>query len=96
VLEYSQDDLVYLGSRQNVSGEYFMEDPNTIPFHTVQQYGSVRGNLTTYLDKQRQADGCEGDVIRFTDGHMLKVKNYWYVNTHKSMSLQLVRVIIIV
>merc|ERR1712232_1126157 len=48
--------------------------------------GSVQGNIKKYIDRQRQAKNREGDVIRFEDGHMIKVKNDWYVDVHKNIS----------
>jgi len=38
-----------------------------------------------YVARQRESEGREGDIIRFADGHMLKVKNDWYVRIHKTM-----------
>ena len=51
----------------------------------VPQYGSVAGNLSDYIARQRSAEGREGDIIRFADGHMVKVKNDWYVRIHKTV-----------
>jgi hypothetical protein len=31
--------------------------------------------------------GREGDIIRFGDGHMIKIKNDWYVRIHKTKDL---------
>jgi RNA ligase len=83
VLAYEAADLVYLGTRDNVTGEYAMDI--SCPFNTVPQYGSVAGNLADYIARQRGAEGREGDIIRFADGHMLKIKNDWYVRIHKTM-----------
>jgi uncharacterized protein YciU (UPF0263 family) len=55
------------------------------PFNTVPQYGRVTGNLNSYIERQRGAEGREGDIIRFADGHMVKVKNDWYVRIHKTV-----------
>jgi hypothetical protein len=41
--------------------------------------------LGDYIVRQRGAEGREGDIIRFADGHMLKVKNDWYVRIHKTV-----------
>lgn len=84
VLKYKEEDLVYLGSRRNTTGEYFMETQDEVPFNQVPQYGSVQGNLKIYIDRQRQAKNREGDIIRFENGHMIKVKNDWYVEAHKT------------
>lgn len=83
VLAYEEADLVYLGSRDNVTGEYFFQE--NPPFTVVPQYGSVDGTILDYVARQREAEGREGDIIRFADGHMLKVKNDWYVRIHKTI-----------
>ncbi len=83
VLAYEAADLVYLGTRDNLTGEYAMDI--SCPFNTVTQYGSVAGNLVDYIARQRGAEGREGDIIRFADGHMCKIKNDWYVRIHKTV-----------
>ena len=83
VLAYEEADLVYLGARDNITGEYMFDD--NAPFTKVPRYGSVEGNLGDYIARQREAEGREGDVIRFADGHMCKVKNDWYVRIHKTL-----------
>jgi hypothetical protein len=45
----------------------------------------MEGNIIEYIARQRGAEGREGDIIRFADGHMLKVKNDWYVRIHKTI-----------
>jgi RNA ligase len=83
VLAYEEADLVYLGTRDNATGAYVMD--KSCPFSTVPRYGSVEGNLADYISRQRGAEGREGDIIRFADGHMVKVKNDWYVRIHKTV-----------
>lgn len=83
VLAYEEEDLVYLGSRDNITGEYFFDE--NAPFTKVPRYGSMDGNILEYIARQRSAEGREGDIIRFADGHMLKVKNDWYVRIHKTI-----------
>ena len=85
VIEYSEPQLVLLAMRNNVSGNYFM--PHSTPFDVVPQYGSVEGGLTEYIARAREMQGREGDIIRFADGHMLKIKNDWYVRIHKTKDL---------
>ena len=83
VLAYEEADLVYLGSRNNFTGEYSFDE--NAPFTKVPRYGSVEGNIGDYIARQREKEGREGDIIRFADGHMLKVKNDWYVRIHKTI-----------
>ena len=87
VLAYETADLVLLALRNNLTGEYLdVGDPKDNKLWTVvPQYGSVVGNLGDYISRQRGAEGREGDIIRFADGHMLKVKNDWYVRIHKTV-----------
>lgn len=83
VLDYAQDDLVYLGTRDNATGAYVMD--TSCPFTVVPQYGSVDVSLDDYVERQRVAEEREGDIIRFADGHMVKIKNDWYVRIHKAL-----------
>lgn len=86
VLDYAADNLVLLACRHNTTGEYFMPNPDDgCPFDIVPQYGSVDLTLEDYVERQRQAEGREGDIIRFSDGHMIKIKNDWYVRIHKTL-----------
>ena len=83
VLHYDESDLVYLGSRDNETGEYYMFDD--VPFTVVPRYGSLNCSFSEYIERQRVAEGREGDIIRFNTGHMLKIKNDWYVRIHKAL-----------
>jgi RNA ligase len=85
VIEYSEPKLVLLAVRGNFSGKYVM--PRWAPFEIVPQYGSVEGGLSEYIARAREMQGREGDIIRFADGHMLKIKNDWYVRIHKTKDL---------
>ena len=86
VLAYETADLVLLACRHNRTGEYFMPNSDDdCPFNVVPQYGSVEGNIVDYVARQSETEGREGDIIRFDDGHMLKIKNDWYVRIHKAL-----------
>ena len=81
VLEYDEPRLVYLGSRDNPTGEYYMD--SSCPFDVAPEYGSVDLPVDEYIAKERVREDREGDIIRFADGHMVKMKNDWYVRIHK-------------
>jgi len=85
VIEYGEPKLVLLAMRNNFYGYYYM--PHWTPFEVVPQYGSVEGGLSEYIARAREMQGREGDIIRFADGHMLKIKNDWYVRIHKTKDL---------
>jgi RNA ligase len=89
VLEYAQADLVLLALRDNRTGYYFSLDSQVGQefcdlFTRVPAYGSVDGSFAEYIERARARVGREGDVIRFADGHMVKIKNDWYVQIHKT------------
>lgn len=83
VVAYEKADLVYLGSRRNETGEYFFDE--TAPFTLVDRYGNLDGSVNDYINRQKGVEKREGDIIRFADGHMVKIKNEWYVNIHKCL-----------
>ena len=86
VIAYEEADLVLLACRDNITGEYSMPNyQDGCPFTIVPRYGSMDGNILEYIDRQRGKEGREGDIIRFADGHMLKIKNDWYVRIHKTI-----------
>jgi len=85
VLNYDEADLVLLAMRDNITGEYKPADTKDIPFTIVPVYGSMQGDIKEYVARQREAEDREGDIIRFADGQMLKIKNDWYVRIHKAM-----------
>ena len=86
VINYSEPDLVLLAIRHNETGNYLV-DQNSTPagLTRVPTYGSIEGNLSDYIERARLQEGREGDIIRFADGHMLKIKNDWYVRIHKTV-----------
>jgi len=45
----------------------------------------MEGSIIDYIERQRGKEGREGDIIRFSDGHMCKIKNDWYVRIHKTL-----------
>jgi RNA ligase len=85
VIEYSEPKLVLLALRSNLTGNYWL--PHSAPFEIVPQYGSVEGGLGEYIARAREMTGREGDIIRFADGSMVKIKNDWYVRIHKTKDL---------
>lgn len=84
VIDYAEDDLILTAIRDNLTGEYVPFNRH-VPFNVVPVYGSVEGNLADYIARAREQEGREGDIIRFADGQMLKIKNDWYVRIHKTV-----------
>ena len=86
VLPYETADLVLLAIRDNLNGEYIPFNRH-VPLNVVPVYGSVNESLSDYIVKARERENREGDIIRFADGHMIKIKNDWYVRIHKTKDL---------
>jgi len=82
VVQYAEPKLILTSVRDNLTGEYQL--PESAPFDLVDAFGTIQGNIDEYITRQVQMEGREGDVIRFADGHMLKLKNEWYVRIHKN------------
>lgn len=92
VIDYPEDQLVLIAVRNNITGEYvsytdmywrsFEYGDDTIP--VVKGYDGSIKNMETLLEKSKDLEGAEGWVVRFNDGHMLKVKGEWYVRIHKT------------
>lgn len=84
VLSYPEDQLILTAIRHNETGKYVPHHLNAnngwnIPVVKAYDYKSE-----DILDIVRSMEDTEGVVIRFNDGHMLKVKADWYVLRHKS------------
>lgn len=85
VLHYEEEKLILTAIRDNLTGAYTLLANS--PFEMVAAYGTIQGNINEYVARQVKMEGREGDVIRFADGHMLKLKNEWYVRIHKTKDL---------
>lgn len=84
VVNYPISDLVLLAVRDNITGEYIDETTVESPFTTVTRYGTLDGNIGDYINKVKHDTFREGDIIRFETGHMIKIKNEWYVSIHNA------------
>ena len=86
VVEYAEAKLILTGVRETVSGEYRSLRQWDAPFEMVRTDSSVH-DFDAYLAFKRGETNREGDIIRFADGHMVKVKNDWYVQIHKTKDI---------
>jgi RNA ligase len=84
VIHYDEADLVLTAIRDNKTGVYLDINSANAPFTIVPQYGSLTMPIEQYIEKARQMIGREGDVIRWSNGHMGKLKNDTYVRIHKT------------
>lgn len=92
VIDYPTDRLVLIAIRANDTGDYakysdlrnFAEIFN---LDLVQQYIGSYKSMEQLVDETKGLNDQEGWVIRFEDGHMLKIKSDQYVTLHRAKSL---------
>jgi RNA ligase len=94
VLDYPQDRLVLTAVRVNRDGRYLpldevraeiAQEPRFAGIEVVREYEGTAANMETLIAGTRGLEGGEGWVIRFADGHMVKLKADWYVARHRAL-----------
>lgn len=86
VVDYAEAKLILTGVRETVTGDYTSIRQWAAPFELVRTDSSVH-DFNAYLTFKREETNREGDIIRFADGHMIKIKNDWYVQIHKTKDI---------
>lgn len=86
VVEYAEPKLILTAVRETVTGEYWGIRQFAAPFEIVRVDSSIH-DFDAFLQFKQDETGREGDIIRFADGHMVKVKNSWYVQIHKTKDI---------
>lgn len=88
----TEDRLVLINIRDNVTGKYVSYDhmtkiaeANKIEY--VLEHPSLHLSLEELINDTRAMEGMEGWVVRFDDGHMLKIKSDWYCAIHSAKEL---------
>lgn len=91
VVDYPEDRLVLIAARSTVSGEYKSMEwlRHYAKFgdwdvEVVKTYPGTTSSMEHLIGETRAAEDIEGWIIRFDDGHMVKVKGDWYVRIHKT------------
>ena len=91
VIDYPRDRLVLTAIRDNATGEYLSHaEMLKAENHGIEVVRALDGsieNIEQFMSETRDLEGAEGYVIRFDDGHMLKVKGAWYCQIHKTKEL---------
>lgn len=90
VLDYDEPTLVLTGLRHNMSGEYLSYEYITdicagygVP--VVQQIKALWSlPLDEIMATMKASEFIEGVVIRFNNGHMVKLKSEWYCLRHRA------------
>jgi len=88
VLDYKEDQLILTAIRDLTTGRYMSLDlvMNTADLYfipTVRAF-EPQSDMKSFIEYVRLLEDREGFVVRFSDGHMLKLKCDWYVQIHKA------------
>lgn len=86
VVDYPEDDLILLAVRKMDTGEFVPLEKTCATDYgipTVEQHGSVK-EPKGFLEYVRGLSGAEGFVVRWADGHRVKIKADEYVQIHKA------------
>ena len=88
VLDYSDDQLVLTAMRHINTGSYALygnlaELGKGYSIPIVHAY-NPQTDMKAFIEYVRDLEALEGFVVRFDDGHMLKLKCDWYVQIHKA------------
>lgn len=88
VVDYPEDRLVLIAIRNINTGEYksyaqMKTYAEAYKLECVKAYPGTVESMQHLIDNIRGQEGIEGYVIRFDDGHMVKIKGDWYVRIHK-------------
>jgi RNA ligase len=88
VIDYPEDRLVLIAVRDTVSGDYMHYEDMVLNvngrFEVVRQFEGSIQNMNHLIEHTRDLEEAEGFIIRFDDGHMIKVKSDWYVTRHRA------------
>jgi len=92
VVDYPEDKLILIAIRDNTTGKYTsynnmkrIADFFLIP--VVGQFSYTSDNFNDIVNYVKNMQEGEGIVIRFDDGHMVKIKADLYVTLHRARSL---------
>jgi RNA ligase len=90
VIDYPEDRLVLTAMRVNDTGRY-VDYKTLVKFAADYGIEVVRAlpgnaeNIRVFMDEAMDLEGSEGYIIRFDNGHMLKVKGLWYCQLHNTL-----------
>ncbi len=88
VLDYKEDQLILTGLRAMGNGLYasydtLVTEAEVWDIPVVRQFDS-QTDMKSFIEYTRDLEDLEGFVVRFDDGHMIKLKCDWYVQIHKA------------
>jgi RNA ligase len=89
VIDYPEDQLILIAIRDLKTGNYWLPPEHLIimggdwNIPVVRQF-EPQTDMKEFIEYVRNLEDVEGFVVRFDDGHMLKLKCDWYIQIHKA------------
>jgi len=92
VIDYPVDQLVLTAMRNNVTGEYMpysqmVEELEGFDIPVVNAFTGTVANMEDLVQQTGPMVGCEGFVVRFDTGYMIKVKAEDYLRKHRAKDM---------
>jgi RNA ligase len=88
VLDYKEDQLVLTAMRHLNTGAYasYGQLINAGGLYNIPVVRAFepQTDMKAFIEYTRGLEDLEGFVVRFDDGHMLKLKCHWYIQIHKA------------
>ena len=92
VVDYPEDQLILTAVRRMKSGEYLTYDQmdelaRAYRVPVVGRWNGTWEGVNEFCKEIQHREDEEGYIFRFKTGHMLKNKNIWYLQLHKTKEL---------
>jgi RNA ligase len=90
VLDYQEDQLILTAIRSLYDGRYVSRDlmqarAEDYRIPVVRAFNMHEDmDMKAFVEYVRDLEDLEGFIVRFNDGHMLKLKCHWYLQIHKA------------
>lgn len=88
VLDYKEDQLILTAMRHLNTGAYasYGQLINAGGLYNIPVVRAFepQTDMKAFIEYTRDLEDLEGFVVRFDDGHMLKLKCHWYIQIHKA------------
>lgn len=92
VVDYPVERLVLIAVRNTRSGQYMSYQEmlslgEKWNIEVVKQYPGTVETMNHLAESVKDDTDSEGYIVRFDDGHMVKIKNEWYIRLHKTKDM---------
>lgn len=89
VIDHPKERLVLIALRNVHTGKYetyvnMVDAADDFDIEVVQHYPGTMETMEQLINDVRETEDFEGYVLRYDNGHMVKIKSEWYVRLHKT------------